>query len=973
MLWILVLGLMAACAVLFQRLYQAEQRIEELSLRQSDSEAQLIALALRAEQKPVAAQSDASELRREERVANKASPAPEPESISAEQAEPEFAQPVTRIAAYAQEDDKLEEPAGFQLPKFDFEEVIGGRLPIWVGGITLAVAGVFLVRYSIEAGLLTPAVRVVMAFLFGILLLGGAEAAYRFEDRVRDERVRQALSGASLATLYAGFYLAGTQYGLIGQTFAFLGLAAVTALAIFVSFRFGLPSAILGLIGGFMAPLLVGGEDANLPLLALYLALVTSGLTYTGNRQGRPWLGLAALVGGLGWGFLLLMGGGFGSVDIAALGIYAIVLGAILPTLLVSKVHENPARLVSAAVASIQLAILVQSAGFAPLSWALYLLLGATLAFFAWNRPELRVGNVMAGIIAVILLAIWPDFDATEFAIVAAAMVALFAGVPLVHLQRDRGSLVEPALAAGIPLAVGIVALTQFDSLATDAVRWPEALACILLAALPLFAVRLLWSEDRPLETIAALASAAILTFLAALCLLPDWMTPLSASAVTLAVIATIRGKLASSHAYGALAVLFSVATIIGLAGSDGGFGEIERLFTGSGTPDFLSALRWLAATAPLAALALLDPKVQRRNLVEFFAAAFAFGTMAQLVQPIVLVWLAAAAIIAIRWRVPTREAAILALTGCVGLWAVGPVAEWLVSGAGALAGDPMMLSDVPTVRAAIGFVLPFAVALGALRLSALMPGGRTVAYWPIAIPLALIVVHVLFKQVFAIDSTIDFRALGLAERTFWQALLLAAAWGLARGIGKLEGSSRAASALALAALFHFTWFGLLLFNPLWREQAVGPAPIANLVLLSGVVGIATLVSLRLWLTRFRVAFDGAIMVVATLVAMTLLRQVFAGSILPPEPMSQAEDLLRSLVGIVMAILFLFIGSRRGERSWRVGSLVLMTATVIKVFVFDTAGLEGLIRIASFVALGGSLIGIGWFYSRQLKAAPAAQ
>ena len=143
---------------------------------------------------------------------------------------------------------------------------VGRRLPIWAGGITLAVAGVFLVRYSIEAGLLTPSVRVILAFLFGIGLLGGAEAAYRFEDRVGDDRVRQALSGAGLATLYAGFYLAGTQYGLIGQSFAFLGLASVTALAIFVSFRFGLPSAILGLIGGFMAPLLVGGEDDDFDL-----------------------------------------------------------------------------------------------------------------------------------------------------------------------------------------------------------------------------------------------------------------------------------------------------------------------------------------------------------------------------------------------------------------------------------------------------------------------------------------------------------------------------------------------------------------------------------------------------------------------------------------------------------------------------------------------------------------------------------
>ena len=111
-------------------------------------------------------------------------------------------------------------------------------------------------------------------------------------------------------------------------------------------------------------------------------------------------------------------------------------------------------------------------------------------------------------------------------------------------------------------------------------------------------------------------------------------------------------------------------------------------------------------------------------------------------------------------------------------------------------------------------------------------------------------------------------------------------------------------------------------------------------------------------------------MALATLGAITLLRQIFAGSYLPDDPMSQAEDLLRSLVAIVLAIVFLLIGSRRGERTWRVGSLVLMTGAAIKVFGFDTAGLEGLVQIASFLALGASLIGIGWFYSRQLRTVP---
>jgi uncharacterized membrane protein len=80
---------------------------------------------------------------------------------------------------------------------------------------------------------------------------------------------------------------------------------------------------------------------------------------------------------------------------------------------------------------------------------------------------------------------------------------------------------------------------------------------------------------------------------------------------------------------------------------------------------------------------------------------------------------------------------------------------------------------------------------------------------------------------------------------------------------------------------------------------------------------------------------------------------------------------LRSLTGIVLAIGFLAWGSRTHSRSWRIGSLVLMLLAVGKVFLVDAAGLEGLLRVASFMALGFSLIGIGWVYTRQLKAQPA--
>ena len=135
--------------------------------------------------------------------------------------------------------------------------------------------------------------------------------------------------------------------------------------------------------------------------------------------------------------------------------------------------------------------------------------------------------------------------------------------------------------------------------------------------------------------------------------------------------------------------------------------------------------------------------------------------------------------------------------------------------------------------------------------------------------------------------------------------------------------------------------------------------------------GFAALAGLqRLVSTRepsLRPAIDAAMMLVIVLFGLSELRQLFSGSLLTSVPVGQLEDVLRSVLGIVLAVGFLAWGSRRDERSWRIGSLVVMLLAVLKVFLLDAAALEGLARIASFMALGFSLIGIGWFYTRQLK------
>ena len=973
MLELVTVGLLVACMLLFQRMKSAERRIGELEERHQEHTWRLLALASAretdrlpddvepaapetveppAEQTPVSAPPTAVTLTRSsEPVAT--GDAPPPETTSPRDAVDDFA---------------AAEPAASRF-SLDFEDIFGRRLPIWAGGITLAVAGVFLVRYSIEAGLLTPEVRVALSFIFGIVLLAGAEVAYRFEELVRDERVRQALAGAGLATLYAAFYLAGTQYDLIGQTFAFLGLAAVTALAIFLSYRFGLPSAVLGLVGGFAAPALVGGEDANLPMLALYLALVTGGLTQTANRQRRSWLGLAALAGGLGWGGLLLLGGNYAFGDILALGLYFILLGALVPALLELDRFEQPIRLAAAGLASLQLAVLVNSGGYQPLVWGLYLLLGAALAWFGWQRREMRIGSAMAAAIGIVLLQLWPAPEPLLFTLVAAGLAAIFALVPLGILHRKDGGGLEALSIAVVTLAIGLVTVWTFDTFGQDTVRVWECFGFLALASIPAAATFVLWDQDLNGELAANLASSGLLVFLASVCLLPDAAMPFAASAIALALAWLLQLQAHNIRAFSAVLFIAAVGTLLTLPFTDPQFSEIERLYEGAGDPSLLSTLRWLAAALPWGSIAYISNDRRNRRLAEFLAGLLLFAGLGQILPPIWLVWVAAALVVAVHVKLPGRVFASLALVACTALWAVLPTADWLTEAARALAGDPMFVSYLPGLHEVFGFILPLAIALSVIRLP--IPGtskAPVTLAWA-GLPLALVVAHTLFKQLFALDSLPDFAAQGLAERTVWQAILLAIGWGVWRALHK----RLVATAFIAACLAHFLWFSVVLHNPLWAHQAVGQVPVANLALAAYAVGIGALLTIRMWWPEWRRWLDSATMVLATLGAMTLLRQVFVGSYLDTLPMSQAEDLLRSLVGIVLAIIFLLIGSARNERSWRVGSLVLMTATVLKVFFVDTAGLEGLLRVASFLALGASLIGIGWFYARQLKTEPGKE
>ncbi|HEX8482591.1 MAG TPA: DUF2339 domain-containing protein [Allosphingosinicella sp.] len=895
-------------------------------------------------------------------------PEPAPIPIAASEPAPE---PTPAPASVPGPDPVEAEPEPVR--GFGFEELFGRRLPIWAGGVTLAVAGVLIVRYSIEAGLLSPLVRFVAGLIFGTGLIAAAELALRLEEKVRDARVRQALAGAGIATLYASILVGVNLYALIGPMTAFAAMAAVTALAMGLSLRFGAPSALLGLVGGLAAPALVGAGEPNVPLLTLYLGLAVAGLCVLSRAQRWMWLGASALAGGLGWGLVLVVGGALDTAASLSIGLYLLVVGIALPLVALPSTAGKLLRIGGSLAAAAQMAALVASGGFSMLHWGLFGLISIAIIWLS-RREEAFARLPAVGLaLALILAGAWPDPGVTQFALVMAAAALVYGGPALQALWRPAGGLVEVGQIAA--LAVGGVFVAAIHFFRTDgSADIALAGASLAAAAFPAAAAALGWRkaerrEDRRFSLLAC--TAALLAGVSACFAIPIETLPLALAAIAagLLLLSLAAGDRRIEPAAWAGAALAAC-----LFANPAGFEhEAERLL-GFGQPiDVVMALvRWIGAAVAALIFAGHGRLAKARVAAQAAGALFAYGAAAQVVPAAYLSLVAPAALLGLALAARRFDskamlpALAVALAVTIG-WTLVPLLLWATAALASLAGNPLFAGELPQVRDSMQRLLAPALLIAASAQAAARQLEREVRRWAFAAALALglVAAHVAFKQLVGLEAA-DFAGWGLAERTLWQALLLgaaAAAWKL--------GYRRGGLALGAAALAHLVWYSLVLHNPLWAEQAVGRLPLLNLLaciygLPLAMLALAPRIEPGLFprLERPRAA---AQMLLVVLLAFSTLRQLVHGSILVEPGLSQGEDIARSILAVALAIGFLLWGMRRGSSDWRIGSLVLMLGAVAKVFLLDASGLEGLMRIASFVALGFSLIGIGWLYSRSLS------
>jgi uncharacterized membrane protein len=199
-------------------------------------------------------------------------------------------------------------PPPLPLAEPGFEERIGTRWVVWIGGLTLALGGFFMVRYSIEAGLLGPGVRTLLGGAFALALLAAGEWMRRNEsmstiDALPIANIPAILTAAGTAVAFATVYAAYALYGFLAPATAFvlLGMVALGTLA--AALLHGPALAGLGVAAAFVTPILVSSEQPDFWALYIYLAIVTAAAFALARIRLWRWLAVTTIAASLLWTF----------------------------------------------------------------------------------------------------------------------------------------------------------------------------------------------------------------------------------------------------------------------------------------------------------------------------------------------------------------------------------------------------------------------------------------------------------------------------------------------------------------------------------------------------------------------------------------------------------------------------------------------------------------------------------------------
>lgn len=389
-----------------------------------------------------------------------------------------------------------------------------------VSGVSLALAGIFLVQYGMERGYLPPAARVAFGILFGLALVAAGEGVRRrFGDRLQDATayLPSVFSGAGIVSVFAALVAGRQIYGLIGPELTFAALVATAAGAVLLGWFNGPFMAALGLAGAALSPFVVGGNAEAVDWLYGYFGLVAAvGLAVDAARRWA-WVSALSLVLGFGAGGLLALGGG-GTGGWMLLCAALVPLAIALPCLRLVPDHAGPTcldaalradvvgwpvfpvRLAAGTVLAATVVLMLGQGGMLPL--VLLALLAALLADWTGRAPGLQDLALLPAGGFLMRLGMEGFYGGPlEYAFAEAALrgpevaapltvtwlLLLAAGVSLSLAWRAGRAMVHPlvlAAAAALVAPVAVLALELFWPVSAVIGAYPWALQVVALAAL---------------------------------------------------------------------------------------------------------------------------------------------------------------------------------------------------------------------------------------------------------------------------------------------------------------------------------------------------------------------------------------------------------------------------------------------------------------------------------------------------------
>ena len=156
-----------------------------------------------------------------------------------------------------------------------FEFALASRWLLIAGIVAIVACVAYFLKWSIERELIGPQARVAISILVGAgMLVGGLRLLGR-----KYHLMGQGLMGGGVVTLYFSMYAAGPLYSVLPTPAVFALMILVTVTAGLLAVRTdSMLFAIIGILGGFITPVLLRTPELNLPVLYGYTLLLSIGI-----------------------------------------------------------------------------------------------------------------------------------------------------------------------------------------------------------------------------------------------------------------------------------------------------------------------------------------------------------------------------------------------------------------------------------------------------------------------------------------------------------------------------------------------------------------------------------------------------------------------------------------------------------------------------------------------------------------------